>query len=764
MAPDSAPPAPPAPPARRARLPAWLRLLALTLLVTLVWCAHYERWTPSSWLVPTHYTGDSLEILARLAAAAEGDALPPLRHTLHRLGAPHGADWTEYPASDRVLMALLGWLARFTGWAFAANFALWLAAASAALSFYACTRFLRHDRLWCFAGAVLFAFTYQAFARGLPHLLLAYSWTIPPALLSCWLVAGGGAVLRRRGPRWFVWGTAAWLGVSNPYVLLLYLQLLGLALLVRLLREGPEGREGWRAPHLRVGALALGIAVACFVLFQLDFFLRQNAEGGVPILERNFFGTERYALKPIELALPPDTHRWGAFAFIGQRYQKSSQWLGEPFFPYLGVIGLLAFAILAWETLRQAARGGRIPAPGLQAIWVGAFASVGGLNNLVALLTGVQVFRATNRYSLFLSALALLFAVSWLSRRTRHWPLLARGAVVTAVLVVGLLDQVPPRPSGRAEEIAARHAADRAFGQALEAALPRGTMVFQLPVMGFPEVVPPGRMSDYAPFRPYLHTTSLRFSYGALKGRARGQWQHDLAWQRTAKQVAVLEAAGFGAILIDRDGFRDHGETTLERLARAGRPATLTSADGDLVLVPLQPAASPRPPFARTPVYGRGWRSPFEREFGPGWRTRWAHEDAVLSYYNPTSVRLGFALRGRLHARGARTVELWLNDEPVGHFTFDADHAEIPLDLSDLTLRPGPNRLDLRTNRPAVRDEAARGGLRAFGLSDLDWRITDPAAENFGIIFSRDNLARPEGLESSAGYGIPRFQFRSRGR
>lgn len=727
-------------------------------LVTAVWCTHYERWTPSSWQTPTHYTGDSLEILARLAAAAEGDALPPLRHTLHRLGAPHGADWTEYPASDRVLMAWLGWLARFTGWAFAANFALWLAAVTAALSFYGCARFLRHDRLWCFVGAVLFAFTYQAFARGLPHLLLAYSWTIPPALLSCWLVAGGGTTLRRRGPRWFIWGTAAWLGVSNPYVLLLYLQLLGLALLVRLMREG---REGGRAPHLYVGALALGIAVACFVLFQLDFFLRQNVEGGVPILERNFAGTERYALKPVELALPPDTHRWNAFAFVGQRYQKSSQWLGEPFFPYLGVVGLLAFAMLAWETLRRAVLGGRIPASSLQVVWIGTFASVGGLNNLVALLTGVQVFRATNRYSLFLSALALLFAVSWLSRRTRHWPPLVRGGLAAVVLLFGLLDQIPPRSPDRAEEVATRHAADRDFGRALEAALPPGTMVFQLPVMGFPEVVPPNRMSDYAPFRPYLHTTTLRFSYGALKARARGHWQHDLAWQRAATQIAVLEAAGFGALLVDRDGFRDHAEVILNRLERAGRRPTLTSADGNLVLVPLQPAAVPRPPFARTPVYGRGWRSPFRREFGPGWRTRWAHEDAVLSYHNPTDVPLAFALRARLHARGARAVELWLNGESVGRFVFAAD-GELPLDLPGLTLRPGLNRLDLRTDRPGVRDEAARGGLRAFGLSDLDWRITDPAAENYGVIFSRDSLARPEGLESSAGHGIPRFQFRSR--
>ena len=54
------------------RLTAQWRVALLVLVTTLVWTAHYERWTLASWSVPTDYRGDSLEIFARIQAAAEG--------------------------------------------------------------------------------------------------------------------------------------------------------------------------------------------------------------------------------------------------------------------------------------------------------------------------------------------------------------------------------------------------------------------------------------------------------------------------------------------------------------------------------------------------------------------------------------------------------------------------------------------------------------------------------------------------------------------
>lgn len=48
----------------------------LVLVTTLVWAAHYGRWTPADWAVLTVYAGDAHEVLARIKAAGEGETLP----------------------------------------------------------------------------------------------------------------------------------------------------------------------------------------------------------------------------------------------------------------------------------------------------------------------------------------------------------------------------------------------------------------------------------------------------------------------------------------------------------------------------------------------------------------------------------------------------------------------------------------------------------------------------------------------------------------
>src|SRR3954469_22238657 len=70
------------------------RVIILALVAALVWCAHYDRWSRASWEIPTDYRGDTLEILTRIAASAEGDATPLGPQIITRLGAPFGANWS----------------------------------------------------------------------------------------------------------------------------------------------------------------------------------------------------------------------------------------------------------------------------------------------------------------------------------------------------------------------------------------------------------------------------------------------------------------------------------------------------------------------------------------------------------------------------------------------------------------------------------------------------------------------------------------------
>ena len=77
-----------------------MRVVVLSLLTTAIWCWHYDRLTCAKWSLPLDYSGDSLEILARIKAASEGDLVPFRSHFIHRLGSTFGANWNEYPGSD----------------------------------------------------------------------------------------------------------------------------------------------------------------------------------------------------------------------------------------------------------------------------------------------------------------------------------------------------------------------------------------------------------------------------------------------------------------------------------------------------------------------------------------------------------------------------------------------------------------------------------------------------------------------------------------
>ncbi len=694
------------------------RVVLLVCVTTAVWMTHYERWTLASWSLPTDYRGDSLEILARIEAAAEGDTTPLRPQIISRLGAPFGANWSAYPSSDLLLLWGLGQLARAVGVFPAANIALWLATVTAALAFYGCARWLRARWEWAFAGALLFAFTFQTFHRGLAHLFIVFSWTVPLALLACALVAASRRLRLRSGLGAFCLGTGAAIGAGNPYTLFLFLQLLGWALVVQWC--GVRRRE-----NIVTGLVAMGAAVAAFLVVESHVWLFAPDTAASSPVVRNYGGTERYALKPIELLLPPANHRWAPLAFFGQRYVRWSEWrTGEGFAPYLGLVGIAGFVWLTAISLRAMLRRERLPGVALPASWILVFASVGGVTNVMAFFTTVTVFRATNRFSIFISALVLLFLVVRVTRQWRprgRWISFAAAALVAAV---GLADQLPRRvDAAKKARTAQRVAADRDLGERLERVLPEGAMVFQLPVIGFPEVVPPHELQDYEFFRPYIGTRSLRFTYGSLKGRCRGRWQRDTAALSTAEMARRLEQYGFSAVYLHRRGFADRGEAVLTELAAAGHTRRFEGKLGEQVVVLLSPSQHPTIPTARSLTFGRGWHEPSADQ------PRWSYGPAALSYFNPHSTALKGDVRLVMSVVRARHVRIVVNGTQMVDARLDERRHELRLPL---TFRPGINRIDVESDEPPVRLSEGRDQLRDVAVHEAVVQFDSPTVSSSG--------------------------------
>ncbi len=705
---------------RRFTLSSFFWPLAVAGFITLVWVAHYERWTLASWQSPIDYSGDTLELLARIRLAMDGETSSwSGDQVIERLGAPLGADWSAYPASDKWLIQLCGWLARWLGLMETTNYALLLAHVTAGLSFYACVRQLGHRRLWVATGAVLYANTYMMFARGLPHLLIVFSWSVPCVLLVAWWLARN---VRLKGKRAVILAIAFTLGVSNPYNLFFGLQLWSWAVIAQWL-----GRR--RSENIPWGLLAISVALAAFAISNASYLQRTLDDEARPVLVRNYGGTEQFALKPIELLIPPPDHRIDACASLGRRYVRWSEWRGESFSPYLGWIGAVGLIGLIGTALAGILRNQRnqIPGTALQAGWVLAYASIGGLTNVVSFFIGLHVFRATNRFSIFLSAIALTFLVGWLSRRSLRytWPRWASVSLAAWLLLIGLLDQVPQRPmQDRVKRVRQEWSGDKAFGQKLEARLGPRAAVFQMPVMLFPEETPPGKIRPYGHFRPYLVTDTLRFSYGALKHRPRQQWQLDAERMPPAELVRALEKWGFSALYLNRDGYADRGEALLRALHDLGYTEKIEGALGKQITIPLRPHASPTPPLALQPNLGSGWYyadTPLNTE-----QPRWAHGNAVLIYHNPFDRPLLVRAALILSSQSARNLTVMSETQTVATEPLLSTPRRI--ELGDIWLKPGRNNLRLNTDRPAERVTHERFGLRALALHAIEW-TTLPDAE-----------------------------------
>ena len=681
----------------------------LALVTALVWCVYYQRWTLESWQVPTDYVGDAHEMLTRIKAASEGDTWPLAPQVIERLGAPFGAHWNGYPTPDKPLILALGGLARFVGVFAAANIGLLLAQVTAALAFYFAARWLRCRWEWAWVGALLFAYTYHTFHRGLPHFSFVFTWTVPLGLLAVWLVAQSRRLEWRSGGTVVCLGAALALGVGTPYNLLFWGQLLVWALLAQWFGDR-------RRSNLWIGFTAGAVAVTAFLITNAEVWIYVQEPDGLPLLTRNYGGTERYALKPMEMFIPPQFHQWDLLAFFGERYSRWSDWRGEAYLPYLGLAGIAGLLWILAASVKRVLMRRALPGQALSATWLIAYSTVGGLTNVLAFFVGFQIFRATNRVAIFISALALLFLAVRLSRLTAPWPAGWRLAAALALAVVGLFDQVPRRWPNEVYARMNRDArSDLALGRQLEAALPRGAMIFQIPVLGFPEVLPPYRLADYEHFRPYLATDSLRFSYGAAKFRSRSRWQRDLENVPVQTLVQRLERYGFSALYINRKGYEDRGERILKELEALGYRRRLQGAGGQQVVVFLHPTASPVKPLGRALTFGSGWHP------RPEDGVRWANDDATMTYYNPCDNPLGVELRFELLGVTPRDIALEHNGRRI-HTVRTGDQ---PVELLQprIDLAPGVNRFVLRSAEPAKRLSSGRYQLRTFGLKSSSIKV-----------------------------------------
>ncbi|MEI8234940.1 MAG: hypothetical protein WCH57_09675 [Verrucomicrobiota bacterium] len=566
-----------------------LRIVLLALIAAVCWCYVTGRTNGAAWQVPLEYgvkgpDADAQSALATLKIASEGEyhLFAPIE--ISRLSAPYHAFWSDFPSIEKWISLWSGFLARFIGIFAAANAAVLAAQVLACISFYIAARLLDCKWWWALAGGFVFGFAQYALARSIHHLCLTYYWHVPLCLvIATWITRNE---LGDFGGRRYVFALAVSLaaGVQNAYYTNMFLQLVLLGAFYQYFRQG------WK-PVLQAGGI-VAAAAGGFLLMNVDMMVFHLTHGPNPgSVVRPYMWLELYSLKFVDMLVPPPDHP--LFGALGQAYCKAVAIPCEvPPSCYLGLLGIGSLCWLAVVSVRRLVvqTGRNLPMEAWQVLWILAYSAIGGLNCLAGVF-GITIFRSTTRYSIFILPILLLFALKRLSKMRQEREIGFTLAALCAL--VAFWDQTPPvATEAKIAEVAQVVHADRDFAQKLEARLPKGAMIFQVPIMEFPESPAPG-VSGYDHLRLYLHSKDLRFSFGGIKGRPWLQWQKDIAQQALPDFIRTLESYGFSAIYVNRNGFQDKGEGVLKAVRNLGYTDVLESSLGDLFCVLIHPSPHP---------------------------------------------------------------------------------------------------------------------------------------------------------------------------
>ena len=557
-------------------------LLMVTVVLQL-WRAH--------WQIPLYYEGSDFLTFEMLAKGV-GDHGWALQNP--SLGAPGELELYDFPLYENLPLILLKamlWMAPN----FAAGLNLFFLATFplAALSAFYVLRHFQVTRGSSLVASLLFSCLPYHFYRGQGHLFLSCYYLIPLAIMVClWLCDDTPFSGRRR--LLAAVGICLLISAGGIY----YGFFTGCLLLAGGL-IGALQRGAWR-PLLLSGGLILTLVLG--MLLNLSPTLRfWSEQGRNPLVaQRSAIEADVYALRLPEMLLPINHHRVPILAALKQkylaqaRYQNEGHWATLGTVGSIGVLGLILALIRPLETHPRGRLWRRLGLLNLAALMV---ALSGGLGYWMATL--LPLIRCYNRMSIFIGFLAL-FAVAlgldWLSLRTRRrgWMTLLFAGLVLG----GLADQTQKNFIPQYEPYAKSWENDADFVSRIEKALPAGSMIFQLPAVQFPESPNKNKMADYELFRGSLHSHTLRWSYGAMKGRATDDWQQDVAGLPVEKMIQKLKATGFSGVYIDRWGYPDRRFET-QLAAAIGATTPLVSQNQRQVFYPFEPGSYSSAPTAK---------------------------------------------------------------------------------------------------------------------------------------------------------------------
>ncbi len=556
--------------------------------------------------VPRAYTGDGMFYLAVTKGIMDNGWV----FDNHYLGMPFGQhelafDHPDLPAAG-LQLSILKLLSVFSDSAVAVvNMYYCLTFPLTALAALMAFRQIGFSLGSSCAASILFTFVPFHWIRSVNHLNLNALYVIPlVVMVAVWVYREEIALLdwgiHKRPHFSFRGGKAvaaalicATIGITKPYFAFFgcfFLLVSGVC--------ASTARRTIR-PVLTALFLVAVVSASLTAVLAPGFIYNYRHGGNPEAAKRLPAETEIFGLKLIQLLLPVPGHRIHSVADVTAKYGgEPTPLVNENKIAALGAVGGIGFIILLWRILFSGAANAGLGTDSSRRVFdilarmnmAGfLYGTIGGFAALFAFMISPQL-RAVNRISVYLAFFSFGAIAGVLDLTGRRLGSGRRGKAAFAIIslgvvALGLFDQTPAEVFRHKDPAVVRYPfeSDRDFVHRIESSLPKESMVFQLPLMRFPESSPINRMSDYSHFKGYLHSRHLRWSYGAVKCRQADIWQRRIInGQPVPKMVESLVAANFAGIYIDRRGYADDGRAIETELTRILGAQPIHSNDGRL--------------------------------------------------------------------------------------------------------------------------------------------------------------------------------------
>lgn len=548
--------------------------------------------------------GDGMSYLVNAVMLLEGDS------TLEtdRQGAPYGYAGYDFYASnlhdvDNFILKIV--VRTVKNPVVAVNIMFLLLFPMITLFSYFALRQMRVKPWISACGALTYAFMPYLFLRGMNHFVLACYYFVPISILYCVWIFEDERFLSIKNGFFKYWKNyfaiimtflIANNGISYyPFFTCFFLIIVGL---VKTLKEK-------KVRYLAKSFTLIVFIVAFLIVGLLPCiqYVRANGANKDAFL-RTIDGVETYSLKIAQLLLPVSSHGIKRLEDVLVNYDENMPLVNENSMAYLGVMGSVGFIMLLCVLfMRHIGEDkqykGQLEILSLLNIAAVLLGTIGGFSSLFGLLI-TDMIRCYNRISIFIAFICIagvcvllnaFFEWIWqkdFKKLPVKWLAYCTMALVMCVFTVaGIFFQYPGLKFDYVgfEEF---YKSDKEFVERIESMMPENSMIYQLPYHEYPEGGYVNEMNDYDLFAGFIHSKTLRWSYGGVVGREADNWLQTVDNDNVEEMLKVVKEKGFTGIYIDRRAYEDEDVVNLEEeLKRLTGSNVISSANGALSFIKI---------------------------------------------------------------------------------------------------------------------------------------------------------------------------------